>query len=38
MRRQLEEERAARRQLEARVFSWRQSFYDDHIMTQHDTE
>lgn len=38
MRRQLDEERNARRLLESRIFSWRQSFYDDAMMQQHDAE
>jgi len=36
MRRQLDEERNARRLLESRIFSWRQSFYDDAMMQQND--
>lgn len=38
MRRQLDEERNARRLLESRIFSWRQSFYDDARLLQHDAE
>jgi hypothetical protein len=38
MRRQLDEERNARRLLESRIFSWRQSWHDDATCRNDDAD